>query len=221
MLRVIIGAAVAAVAMLLLSFLVHMTPLAGAGYGNVGTQEAAQVQSSLALNLRETGTYRVPDPNTAEQTGLYAQGPVATIIYNVTGEAGSNMGSLRFAYALFLNFLIALAIGALGFALLPYNPGSQSYVIYACAFFPFCMGTRKALLAIVALLAAYAGMMRLAVRGDGFLGWVQPTGAAPCSGPEPLGADVVPNFEDFGVGCFLLAGSEVLRLGRGAPVSEL
>lgn len=51
---------------------------------------------------------------------------------------------------------IALATGALGFALLPYNQGSQSYVIYACAFFPFCMGTRKALLAIVALLAAYA-----------------------------------------------------------------
>jgi two-component system sensor histidine kinase DesK len=50
----------------------------------------------------------------------------------------------------------ALAIGALGFALLPYNPGSQSYVIYACAFFPFCMGTRKALLAIAAMLAAYA-----------------------------------------------------------------
>ena len=51
---------------------------------------------------------------------------------------------------------IALAIGALGFALLPYNPGSQSYIIYACAFFPFCMGARKALLTIAALLAAYA-----------------------------------------------------------------
>jgi two-component system sensor histidine kinase DesK len=53
-------------------------------------------------------------------------------------------------------FGYALAIAALGFALLPYNPGSQSYVIYACAFFPFCLGTRKSLLAIVALLAAYA-----------------------------------------------------------------
>jgi hypothetical protein len=54
----------------------------------------------------------------------------------------------------------------------------------------------------------------LPVRGDGFLGWVQPTGAAPCSGPQPLGADIVPNFEDFGVGCFLLAGGEMVRLGR-------
>ena len=32
---------------------------------------------------------------------------------------------------------IVLAIAALGFALLPWNPGSQSYIIYACAFFPF------------------------------------------------------------------------------------
>jgi rhamnogalacturonyl hydrolase YesR len=70
------------------------------------------------------------------------------------------------------------------------------------------------------LLAAWNGMLRAAVRADGFLGWVQPTGAAPCSGPGPLGPDIVPNFEDFGVGCFLLAGSEVLRLGRGAAVSE-
>jgi unsaturated rhamnogalacturonyl hydrolase len=64
------------------------------------------------------------------------------------------------------------------------------------------------------LLAAWNGMLGSAVRDDGFLGWVQPTGAAPCSGPEPLGRDIVPNFEDFGVGCFLLAGSEVARLGR-------
>ncbi|HEY0116548.1 MAG TPA: hypothetical protein VGB54_12595 [Allosphingosinicella sp.] len=112
MIRIMLGAAVAAVAMLLLGFLFHMTPLAGAGAGNIGTAEAMQVQSSLALNLRETGTYRVPDPNTAEQTGLYAQGPVATIVYNVEGEAQSNMGAMRYAYALFLNFLIALAIGA-------------------------------------------------------------------------------------------------------------
>lgn len=63
------------------------------------------------------------------------------------------------------------------------------------------------------LIAAYEGLRR-AVREDGFLGYVQPTGAAPCSGPGPLGAGVVPNFEDFGVGCFLLAGSEVLRLAQ-------
>ena len=51
---------------------------------------------------------------------------------------------------------ITLAIAALGFALLPSNPGSQSYIIYACAFFPLCMRARRALPAIVALLAVFA-----------------------------------------------------------------
>jgi two-component system sensor histidine kinase DesK len=51
---------------------------------------------------------------------------------------------------------IALAIGLLGFALLPYNPGSQSYIIYACAFFPFCMGARAAILWIGALIGVFA-----------------------------------------------------------------
>jgi unsaturated rhamnogalacturonyl hydrolase len=70
------------------------------------------------------------------------------------------------------------------------------------------------------LLAAWNGMMRTAVRPDGFLGRVQPTGAAPCSGPGPLGSDIAPDFEDFGVGCFLLAGSEVLRLGRHTSLAD-
>lgn len=64
------------------------------------------------------------------------------------------------------------------------------------------------------LMRAWAMMASRAVRADGFLGWVQPTGAGPCSGPGPLAADVAPNFDDFGVGCFLLAGTEVMRLAQ-------
>ncbi|MET0717636.1 MAG: sensor histidine kinase [Pseudoxanthomonas sp.] len=51
---------------------------------------------------------------------------------------------------------IALGIALLGFAVLPWNPGSQSYIIYACAFFPLCMDARRALLAILALLAVFS-----------------------------------------------------------------
>jgi rhamnogalacturonyl hydrolase YesR len=53
--------------------------------------------------------------------------------------------------------------------------------------------------------------MASAVRTDGFLGWVQGTGKQPTDG-QPLSASKVPNFEDFGLGCFLLGGSEVARL---------
>ena len=62
------------------------------------------------------------------------------------------------------------------------------------------------------LVKAWNGMIDVALRDDGFLGWVQSTGPAPCSSPGPLGAGVAPNFEDLGLGCFLLAGSEVVRL---------
>lgn len=112
MLRVIIGAAIAAVAMLVISFIIYMTPLSGMGAGNIPTDQAAQLQQTLASTLKETGAYRVPDPNTAEQMGLWAQGPVATITFNEAGNANSNVGAMRYAYALVMNFLVALTIGA-------------------------------------------------------------------------------------------------------------
>lgn len=60
---------------------------------------------------------------------------------------------------------------------------------------------------------AWQGMLKVAVREDGFLGFVQSTGEDPSDG-QPLTADKVPDFEDYGVGCFLLAGSELARLGQ-------
>jgi len=50
-----------------------------------------------------------------------------------------------------------------------------------------------------------------ALHEDGFLGWVQGTGKEPGDG-QPLSYDKPPNFEDFGLGAFLLAGSEVYNL---------
>jgi rhamnogalacturonyl hydrolase YesR len=50
-----------------------------------------------------------------------------------------------------------------------------------------------------------------AVHENGFLGYVQGTGKEP-KDSQPVGDDIVPNFEDFGLGCFLLAGSEVYKM---------
>ena len=58
----------------------------------------------------------------------------------------------------------------------------------------------------------WTGLVTTSLHGNGFLGWVQSTGKQPCEGTEGLGYDVKPNFDDYGVGCFLLAGSEVYRL---------
>jgi rhamnogalacturonyl hydrolase YesR len=50
-----------------------------------------------------------------------------------------------------------------------------------------------------------------AVHKNGFLGYVQGTGKEP-KDSQPVGYDKMPNFEDFGLGCFLLAGAEVYKL---------
>ena len=52
---------------------------------------------------------------------------------------------------------------------------------------------------------------------NGFLGYVQGTGDRPASS-QPVTYDRVPNFEDFALGAFLLAGSEVYAL-NAPPVS--
>jgi rhamnogalacturonyl hydrolase YesR len=62
-----------------------------------------------------------------------------------------------------------------------------------------------------ALLKAWNGLEKEAVHSDGFLGWVQSTGKEPEDG-QPITYDKIPDFEDYGVGCFLLAGSEIYKL---------
>lgn len=49
------------------------------------------------------------------------------------------------------------------------------------------------------------------VHPDGFLGWVQGTGKDPSAG-QPVTYTSVPDFEDFGTGCFLLGASEYYKL---------
>lgn len=55
------------------------------------------------------------------------------------------------------------------------------------------------------------GMVNDALHENGFLGYVQSTGKQPSDG-QPLSYDKPPNFEDYGLGAFLLAGSEIFQL---------
>jgi len=61
---------------------------------------------------------------------------------------------------------------------------------------------------------AWNGMVTVALRADSVLGYYQGTGNQPSAG-QPVTLTSVPDFDDFGVGCFLLAGSEVYRLSVG------
>lgn len=61
------------------------------------------------------------------------------------------------------------------------------------------------------VMKAWSGLVNESVHPNGFLGYVQGTGKEP-KDSQPVGYDNVPNFEDFGLGCFLLAGSEVYKI---------
>lgn len=61
------------------------------------------------------------------------------------------------------------------------------------------------------LLKGWNAMVKEAVHPNGFLGYVQGTGKEPKDG-QPVTYESVPDFEDYGVGCFLLAGTEVYKL---------
>lgn len=58
---------------------------------------------------------------------------------------------------------------------------------------------------------AWKAIATEALHRDGFLGYVQDTGKDPSAG-QPVTYDKVPDFEDFGVGCFLLGATEYYKL---------
>ena len=62
-----------------------------------------------------------------------------------------------------------------------------------------------------AVTKAWNAITRDAVHPDGVLGYVQGTGKEPKDG-QPVTYDSVPDFDDYGTGCFLLAGTEVYKL---------
>lgn len=61
------------------------------------------------------------------------------------------------------------------------------------------------------IIKAWNAMATECVHPDGFLGYVQGTGKEPKDG-QPVTYDSKPDFEDYGLGCFLLAGCEVYKL---------
>jgi unsaturated rhamnogalacturonyl hydrolase len=58
---------------------------------------------------------------------------------------------------------------------------------------------------------AWNAILKDCVHPNGFLGYVQGTGKEPKEA-QPVTYDKIPDFEDFGLGCFLLAGSEVYKM---------
>ena len=110
MVRVIIGAAAAAVVMFIIGFIFFATPLARLSMASLDDAQAAAIQQAMAANLPRTGTYSVPGTDTAAQTNMYSQGPIATVHYNTGGFAANDPKAL--VMGLVFNFIVALLIGA-------------------------------------------------------------------------------------------------------------
>jgi rhamnogalacturonyl hydrolase YesR len=77
-------------------------------------------------------------------------------------------------------------------------------------------GIRKGLLDSAtyapAVQKAWNGLSTVALQSNGLLGYVQSTGSAPCSDTSALGPTKLADYDDYGVGGFLLAGSQVYQL---------
>jgi rhamnogalacturonyl hydrolase YesR len=63
------------------------------------------------------------------------------------------------------------------------------------------------------ILKAWNAMATECVHEDGMLGFVQGTGKEP-KDSQPVSYTKIPDFEDFGLGCFLLAGAELYKIKK-------
>ena len=61
--------------------------------------------------------------------------------------------------------------------------------------------------------AGWNGLNRICIHPDGFIGYSQGSGKEPKEA-QPVTYDKIPDFEDFGTGCYLLAAAEVYRLSE-------
>lgn len=63
------------------------------------------------------------------------------------------------------------------------------------------------------IIKAWNAMVKYSLHPEGFLGFVQGSGREP-KDSQPVSYTNIPDFEDYGLGCFLLAGSELCKLSK-------
>jgi len=97
----------------------------------------------------------------------------------------------------------------------PNNFGGKEMTGTALFVYGMAYGINKGLIDkktyLPVIVKAWNAIVKDSVQPNGFLGWVQGTGKEPKDG-QPLAVDKEPDFEDYGLGCLLLAASEVYKL---------
>lgn len=108
--RAMVGALAAAVAMFVVGALFWATPLSRLAFSATGEAQGAAVQVAMAANLPHTGHYLIPDTDTASGTTLFGRGPVATVDYNTDGFAVRDRAAI--VGGLVQDAVVALVIAA-------------------------------------------------------------------------------------------------------------
>jgi hypothetical protein len=111
MFKLAIGTVASAIVMMIASFLIFAGPLSMLAYSSAGENAGALVQQTLGANLKETGTYVIPDPSTTTGTTLYGNGPIATIHFNTQGFAMDSADGMIWGFVLFLIVSMLMAAG--------------------------------------------------------------------------------------------------------------
>jgi hypothetical protein len=126
MIRTVVGGLVAGVIIFVIGFIFWATPLGELAYSKADDAQNAAVQTSLAQNLVKkdpetgqmsgTGTYIIPNHNSAAGAVLYARGPIATVHFNTRGYSPDDMSMILpgFIVAVVAGLLIAFGLAAVG-----------------------------------------------------------------------------------------------------------
>ncbi|HEX8064132.1 MAG TPA: hypothetical protein VF535_13075 [Allosphingosinicella sp.] len=126
MIRTVIGGLVAGIIIFVVGFIFWATPLGELAYSKADEAQNAAVQQSLAQNLVKkdpetgemsgTGTYIIPNHNSAAGAVLYARGPIATVHFNTRGYSPDDMSMILpgFIVAVVSGLLIAFGLAAAG-----------------------------------------------------------------------------------------------------------
>ena len=97
----------------------------------------------------------------------------------------------------------------------PTNFGGKETSGTSLFIYGFAWGVNKGILdkntyrAVIA--KTWKAITKEALHKNGFLGYLQGTGKEPKDG-QPVSYTSMPDFEDYGLGCFLLAGSEIYKM---------
>lgn len=194
MIKLFIGSIAAAVAMFIAAFLYFAGPLSMVAYSTASESQSAAVQTALAANLPETGTYMVPNPATQSGTILYGKGPVATVHFNTAGFPVESTEALLWGFILYfvVALLIAAALSQFGSRVPDFRSRATVVVLFAIAMPALSILTDPIFLHqdwSYSIFGYVGSVLILGIGGLVIARWFMPS--APAQAKEPAGGEEV------------------------------